>query len=72
MKEISRPYCQKMINDIAQLITSVKDIKIQANQVFKYALKMDIISRNPLEHVTIPRQKKEMINDDNVVDERNY
>ncbi|CAH0177838.1 Tyrosine recombinase XerC [Peribacillus simplex] len=72
MKEITRPYCQKMINEIAQLITSVNDIKIQANQVFKYALKMDIISRNPLEHVTIPRQQKDLINDDNEVDERNY
>ncbi len=56
MKEITRPYCPKMINEIAQLITSVNDIKIQANQVFKYALKMDIISKNPLEHVSIPRQ----------------
>lgn len=72
MKEITRPYCQKMINEIAQSITSVNDIKIQANQVFKYALKMDIISKNPLEHVSIPRQQKELINDGSKADERNY
>ena len=61
-----------MINEIAQLIKSVNDIKIQANQVFKYALKMEIIERNPLEHVTIPRQQNEIINEDNETDERNY
>lgn len=72
MKEISRPYCQKMINEIAQSITSVNDIKIQANQVFKYALKMDIISKNPLEHVSISRQHKELISEENEADERNY
>jgi len=72
IKEITRPYCQKMINEIAKLIKSVNDIKIQANQIFKYALKMEIIDRNPLEHVTIPRQQNEIFNDDNEVDERNY
>jgi integrase len=72
MKEITKPYCQKMINEIAQSITSVNDIKIQANQVFKYALKMDIISKNPLEHVSIPRQQKELINEESEADERNY
>ncbi|WP_425262370.1 tyrosine-type recombinase/integrase [Sporosarcina pasteurii] len=73
IKEITRPYCQKMINKIAQMIKSVNDIKIQANQVFKYALKMDIIDRNPLEHVTIPRQQNEtIINEENEADGRNY
>ncbi|KYD11044.1 site-specific integrase [Heyndrickxia sporothermodurans] len=72
MKEITRPYCQKMINEIAQTITSVNDIRIQANQVFKYALKMDIISKNPLEHVSIPRQQKELISEENETLERNY
>lgn len=72
IKEITRPYCQKMINEIAQMIKSVNDIKIQANQVFKYALKMEIIERNPLEHVTIPRQQNEIINEGNEADERNY
>ncbi|MFJ7978537.1 tyrosine-type recombinase/integrase [Peribacillus sp. NPDC096379] len=72
MKEITRPYFQKMINEVAQLITSVNDIKIQANQVFKYALKMDIISKNPLEHVSIPRQQKEVISEEHEAVERNY
>ncbi|MEW9110731.1 MAG: site-specific integrase [Cytobacillus gottheilii] len=72
IKEITRAYCQKVIIEIAQSIKSVNDIKIQANQVFKYALKMDFIQKNPLEHVSIPRQQKELINDENEADERNY
>ncbi|MEM5008357.1 site-specific integrase [Priestia megaterium] len=72
INEITRPYCQQMINEISQNITSVNDIKIQANQVFKYALKMDIIQKNPLEHVSIPKQQKDLINEDNYENERNY
>jgi len=72
MNEITRPYCQRMINEIAELITSVNDIKIQANQVFKYAVKMDIIQKNPLEHISIPKQQKDLINEKNHINERNY
>jgi hypothetical protein len=35
IKDISKAYCQKMINEIADTINSVNDIKIQANQVFQ-------------------------------------
>ncbi|MFJ8268168.1 hypothetical protein [Peribacillus asahii] len=33
---------------------------------------MEIIVKNPLEHVTIPRQQNEMINEEKEKDERNY
>ncbi|MFJ7995473.1 tyrosine-type recombinase/integrase [Peribacillus frigoritolerans] len=72
VKDISKAYCQKMINEIADSIASVNDIKIQANQVFKYAVKMDIISKNPMEHVTIPKQPQELLNEENEFEERNY
>lgn len=72
VKDISKAYCQQMINEISEIISSVNDIKIQANQVFKYAVKMDIISKNPLEHVTIPKKKKDLISQPNDVDDRNY
>ncbi|WP_245987506.1 tyrosine-type recombinase/integrase [Ureibacillus endophyticus] len=72
IRDITKTYCQKVINEIAESIKSVNDIKIQANQVFKYALKMDIIQKNPLEHISIPRQQNELINDDNEADARNY
>lgn len=72
LKDITKPYCQQMINELAQLIKSVNDVKIQANQVFKYALKMDIISKNPLEYVSIPREQKELITENNDTEKRNY
>ncbi|MBP1950040.1 site-specific integrase [Virgibacillus litoralis] len=72
MKDITKAYCQKMINEIADNIASVNDIKIQANQVFKYALKMDIIMRNPMEHVSIPKQQKEILSEGDDSQQRNY
>ncbi|AEN91942.1 Lambda integrase-like protein(Phage) [Priestia megaterium WSH-002] len=72
INEITRPYCQQMINEIAESIKSVNDIKIQANQVFKYAVKMDIIQKNPLEYVSIPKQQRDLINEDTHENERNY
>ncbi|MDF2947606.1 MAG: integrase [Bacillales bacterium] len=72
IKDINKIYCQKQINEIALSIKSVNDIKIQANQVFKYAIKMDIISKNPLEHVTVPKIKQEIVADKPITDTRNY
>jgi len=72
IKEINKSYCQKMINEIAQKISSANDIKIQANQVFKYAFKMDLISKNPLEHVIVPRNLKEMLTEESEANERTY
>jgi integrase len=72
LKDITKTYCQKMINEIAETIASVNDIKIQANQVFKYALKMDIITNNPMEHVSLPRQTNELISAVSETDMRNY
>lgn len=72
MKDITKIYCQQQINEIAKQIKSVNDIKIQANQVFKYAVKMDILARNPLEYVSIPKQEKDLLNQENEDEERNY
>ncbi|WP_096202101.1 tyrosine-type recombinase/integrase [Bacillus sp. FJAT-45350] len=72
IKEITNLYCQKMINEIAEQIKSVNDIKIQANQVFKYALKMELINKNPLAHVSIPRSEKEMLSEEDEASERTY
>lgn len=72
IKNITKPYCQKMINDIAESISSVNDYKIQANQVFKYAVKMDIIANNPMEHVMIPKKQKEIFDNEDEINERNF
>jgi len=60
MKDISRSHCQKVINTWAQELKTFNDYKIQANMVFRYAMKMDIIKRNPMDYVTLPKLKHEM------------
>jgi len=72
VKDITRAYCQQVINEIAEEIKSVNDIKIQANQVFKYALKMELISKNPMEHVIIPKKQEDLINTENIKSKRNF
>src|SRR5690625_5329725 len=47
-KDISRTYCQEAIDDMfedLQSYSSTNDVKIQANLVFKYAMKQDYIER---------------------------
>lgn len=61
--EISRSYCQKWVSDLAKKINSANDAKIQANLVFKYALKEEYIFRNPMDHVVVPKNDEEMIVD---------
>ena len=72
IRDITRAYCQRMINELAETLASYNDIRIQANQVFKYAVKMDIISQNPMEHVIIPRKQQELENEASELVQRNY
>lgn len=60
MKDISCSYCQKTVNAWAQELKTFNDNKIQANLVFRYAMKMDIIKRNPMDYVKLPKLKHEM------------
>ncbi|MBM7840868.1 integrase [Alkalihalobacillus xiaoxiensis] len=60
MKDISRSHCQKAINAWAQELKTFNDYKIQANLVFRYAMKMDIIKRNPMDYVTLPKRKHDI------------
>jgi integrase len=60
MKDITSSHCQKAINTWAQELKTFNDYKIQANLVFRYAMKMDIIKRNPMDYVTLPKLKHEM------------
>jgi integrase len=60
VKDISRSHCQKAINAWAQELKTFNDYKIQANLVFRYAMKMDIIKRNPMDYVTLPKLKYEI------------
>ncbi|XQA17913.1 tyrosine-type recombinase/integrase [Bacillus licheniformis] len=70
IKDITKAYCQKAINRIAQNIDSVQDVKIQANLVFKYALRMDYITKNPMEFVVIPKKEENFLSQEE--EKRNF
>jgi len=63
LKDVTPAYCQKVINDIAGQIESANEYKIYANQVFKYAFRMNYISKNPMEHVIVPKKEKDFLAD---------
>lgn len=61
---ITNLYCQKVINEWATELKTFNDYKIQANLVFKYAMKYGLIQRNPMEYVTIPKLHSELFYDE--------
>ncbi|MGP4072769.1 tyrosine-type recombinase/integrase [Piscibacillus sp. B03] len=69
IKEITRSYCQRVVNAWAEELKSFQDYKIQANQVFKYAVKTNIIKTNPMEQITLPK-RKDKINYDQEEEEK--
>ncbi|UOQ91445.1 site-specific integrase [Halobacillus shinanisalinarum] len=70
IRDITKGYCQRVINEIADQIKSANDIRIQANQVFKYAVKMDYIAQNPMEYTVVPKQEDEFLADQE--EDRNF
>ena len=56
--------CQKLVNQWAEYFNSAKYPKGIAQQVFDYAIKMNIITDNPMRKVKLPK-RKETINDVN-------
>lgn len=61
INSITRVFCQKAVNEWAEELKAFNDYKVQVNLVFKYALKLDVIQQNPMEHVTLPKKQADMI-----------
>ncbi|MNC11728.1 hypothetical protein D3C75_594350 [compost metagenome] len=59
MKDITRAYCQEVINKMAKKIKSVDNMKMYANQIFDYAIRMEIRVTNPMDGVVIPKAEEE-------------
>lgn len=71
IKDITRKHCQKFINALHENRPgSVLEIKTKANQVFRYAMQEDLIVKNPMQHVVIPKKDEEELLDG--FDQRNY
>lgn len=71
MTKITRFYCQQVINEIAKTMDSVESIKIYTSLVFKFAVQMDILKKNPMEYVVIPSAQS-TIDIEKEGSERNY
>lgn len=59
VKDITKKYCQEVINKMAEKIKTVDNMKMYANQVFEYAIENDVIKTNPMKKVKIPKQENE-------------
>ncbi|MEK4519982.1 site-specific integrase [Paenibacillus sp. FSL H8-0122] len=71
MRDITRSYCQEVINKIAKEIKTIDNMKMYANQIFEYAIFMDIRTTNPMKGVVLPKGENEhLANEDDL--QRNY
>ncbi|WP_025693048.1 site-specific integrase [Paenibacillus zanthoxyli] len=59
MVDITKSYCQEVVNKMAKKIKSVHDMKMYANQIFEYAIEQDIIKTNPMKKAKIPKREEE-------------
>jgi integrase len=57
MKNINTPYCQKFVDKLADTLTSYKDYVIQANLVFKYAVRQEYLMNNPMDRIEYPLEE---------------
>ncbi|MCE5168497.1 site-specific integrase [Paenibacillus profundus] len=71
IRDISKPYCQEIINRIAKELKTADAMKMYANQIFKYAVKMDIVLKNPMEHVVVPKNDSDFVVSEST-EKRNY
>lgn len=66
MKDITRAYCQKYVNYLADEMISYKDYVIQANLVFKYAMRNDYLLKNPMDQIEYPMEEERFLADNEV------
>lgn len=68
LKNITPYYLQKYINNLSKKYKkgTIRNIKAIINQVFTYAIKMEITEKNPTTAVTIPKDKDKIINDEDL------
>ncbi|MDN6196454.1 MAG: site-specific integrase [Atopostipes suicloacalis] len=56
IKEIKPDHCQSELNECRDKLVNYRRIKNYASRVFDYAVRMDIIDRNPFDRVTMPKR----------------
>lgn len=61
IKEISRVYCQTVVNEWSKEMKAFNDYVIQARLVFNYAMKLELIDKNPMEYITLPSRLEDKV-----------
>lgn len=72
IKDISRIHCQEFVNKLVKKIKSVREYKMYADQVFKYAIAEEYIVKSPMNNVVIPKKEEEFLATKDNETERNY
>lgn len=69
LSKITPWQCQEFITEKGQTFRNVKQIKSYASQVFNFAVKMRLISDNPMRDVILPKREQKQSNNFFSVDE---
>lgn len=56
INKINKTACQKAVNEWADKLSSFRLIKSICNKLFNYAVSQDIIDKNPMQFVVMPKQ----------------
>lgn len=59
---ITPVYCQKMINEWASYYTNIKQLKSYSSQIFEHAIFSELLQRNPMQNVKLPKKQKKESN----------
>ena len=61
IKDITRVYCQEVVNEWSKEMKAYNDYVIQARLVFNYAMKLELIDKNPMDYITLPSRREEKV-----------
>lgn len=62
MKNITKSFCQEVINKMVEEgFKTISNYKMYANQIFEFAIEKEIIIKNPLDGVKIPKREDQFI-----------
>ncbi|MEK8132939.1 site-specific integrase [Paenibacillus filicis] len=70
LKDITKSYCQDVLNAWHKEIKSVENMRMYASLIFEHAIKMEILSKNPMKDTILPKSEEDFFADD--TDKRNY
>lgn len=66
LSKISPTLLQKVMNEFAQKHSKLGEYKMMLNAPLQYAVRMDILTQNPFDKVTMPRPKKKSRFEDSI------